>query len=229
VSVSSTGGGVGCPKPPSEPPSDSCPSYHQILEGDILWRIYARAHHLTPAPHTVSAQTFRYYGPLPQGRFDHHSPAGESPGPDGKRGIYYAGEKPWDCLIEVSSPDGVVKIVNQYIADLVVSRDLLLLDLRDDGAEGIYADATIAKTGERELTQEWARYIYDNSSHFGQGGLPVDGLIYRNAHNEGLAVALFERAEGSLLVHNNDPLSTPTIRTAIDLVVKRWPRIRIET
>jgi hypothetical protein len=220
------------PDPPSTPPGSSRPEFAKISESEYLWRVYKRERYSEPTPHMVRADTFRYYGPHEHGRFDHHTPAGKSPGPDPERGIYYAGEERWSCLREVSELDGIVKIKNYFMVDLLVLRDLLLLDLRLDYADRIHANRAIADAPtNRSLTQQWARYVYDHPSHFGQNGLPVDGLMYFSAQDYAVVVALFERADGALLVndHNDHPLSTPAIRTAIDHRLNLWPNLTVET
>jgi RES domain len=67
-------------------------------------------------------------------------------------------------------------------------RPLDLLDLTSDGALAIGAVGTLAWGDEpRDLTQRWARWIYEQYSD-------LDGIWYRAAHQGGEAAALWDRA-----------------------------------
>lgn len=213
--------------PPSSPPTKQRPCYKTLSAGEFLWRVYTQVSWSEPFQHTVAADTFRYYGPTE--RFDHHRPVGKAKGPDTSHGIYYAASERWDCLFETSSWDGTIRIKNRYMADVLVLRDLLLLDLRGNGAMLAGTLAGIAKTDDRSLTQAWARYVHEHDGDFARNGVPVHGLMYSNASNEGVSVALFERADGALQVNNDDPLSLPTLRSAIDLVLENYEKLHVET
>ncbi|MGH2557957.1 MAG: RES family NAD+ phosphorylase [Thermomicrobiales bacterium] len=75
-----------------------------------------------------------------------------------------------------------------------VTRPLHLLELRDNGALCAGTVAAIAKC-EHRLSQPWSRYFYENATDFND----LDGLIYRNAHNDEPAVLLYERARPALV------------------------------
>lgn len=209
-------------------PKDLDPKYTVLLSGDFLWRVYERKLYTEPVPHIAGADTFRYYGPL--ARFDHHAPVGVCEGPDPERGIYYAGEDRWNCAVEVFFAQKTIKIRGYYMADLAVREDILLLDLRDEseGAVKIGATAEISKC-DHGISQEWARFIHAHPLDFCQSGLSVQGLMYNNAHIGGVSVALFERAAGTLEVINDDPLSLPPLRSALDMLSKRIPGLYVET
>ena len=49
--------------------------------------------------------------------------------------------------------------------------------------------ASLAKVPEHRIGQAWSRFFYEDARFGG-----IDGLIYRNAHNDEDAVALYERA-----------------------------------
>jgi hypothetical protein len=75
------------------------------------------------------------------------------------------------------------------LGSLRVDRLLRVLDLRGEGAWN---------------AQQWARFFYDTDPE-------LDGLIYGNAHNGADAVALFERADGDLILEHDLALADPRL------------------
>ncbi len=73
--------------------------------------------------------------------------------------------------------------------------------------------AAVSKEADRNITQIWARYFYDNLAIYGN----IDGLIFFNAHNDDEAIALFERATDALVLHpgNTIELSNPALSTEL--------------
>jgi hypothetical protein len=55
--------------------------------------------------------------------------------------------------------------------------------------------AALAKVADRSLSQAWSRYFYEQTSLYGQ----IDGISFHNAHNEEEAIALYERAQSTLV------------------------------
>ena len=214
------------PDPPTSPPEDILPAYETLERGRRLHRIYAPASFLLPRPHTVGPTTFRHFGPTD--RFDHHAVSSSTPGPDLRHGIYYAGVDLWDCAIEVFWRTRIIRLANNRYTEVMVNRDLTLLDLRDEGAMRIGASAALSKGGPRERTQAWARYIYRHTSTFTRDGQPIDGLLYSNSHNEGLAVALFERASRNLRRHSDRALRSGTIRESLECLAIKVPSLSVE-
>ncbi len=214
----------GLPDPPSRPPFGVDPRYEVLEAGEFLRRIYTPESFLQPWPHTVGPTTFRHFGPTE--RFDHHQPG--SPSPDARRGIYYAGAEMWDCAVEVFWRTRIIRLANNRFAEVLVQRDLRLLDISSDGAMRIGATAALSKGGPREKTQSWARHIYNHSDTYRYDGLPIDGLMYSNSHNEGRAVALFERASDSLRIHSDRALSNATIRAALEMRARTIPSLTVE-
>ena len=53
----------------------------------------------------------------------------------------------------------------------------------------------MAVDGRRILTQAWSRYFYENLDLYEY----IDGLIFNNAHDGQMAIALYERAASKLL------------------------------
>ncbi len=146
-----------------------------------------------PSRHGATAIGFRSYGPLL--RFDHHRGQEDgTPSDDAGRGIYYAAMTLSGCLVEVFGDTGVVDLHRHYVASPILRRDLRLLDLRRNGAMRAGTKAAIAKVSDRGLSQAWSRHFYETTGVYAV----VDGLIYLNAHNDEVAVALYERAADAL-------------------------------
>ena len=213
------------PRPPDVPDRGVTPQYAFFEAGRFLSRIYAPESYLEPWPHTIGPKTFRRFGPIE--RFDHHAVA-DPPAPDASHGIYYAGVDIWDCAVEVFWRTRIIRLASNRFAALLVTRDLLLMDLDREGAIRIGATAGLSKGGTRTRTQEWARHIHSHPDFYASDGRPVDGLLYTNSHNEGSAVALFERAEGCLSVDTDRALKCDTLRTALELCAARVPALSIE-
>lgn len=188
--------------PPLKPPS---PLFRSLVAGSFMLRIF------DPTRHVTTALSFRYFGPL--GRFDHQrlSPAGSSDDPD--RGISYAGLTLSCCLVECFGDVGVIEIKGQQIARLKLTRDLTLLDLRGSGAMRAGAVAALAKIADRNLSQAWSRYFYEQTADYGH----LDGISYLNAHNDEEAIAIYERAQSALVCPDSQilPLNHPSLRPAI--------------
>lgn len=175
------------PPPPQHLPN---PLFFSLPAGDRLIRIF------DPSIFHATAVSFRSFGPL--GRFDHHRGMEANnptlPDRDPDRSIYYAALTFSGCLVEVFGDAGVVEISRQKVAAATVTRDLKLLDLRGAGAMRAGSVAALSKVTARSLSQEWSRYFYDREDIYTK----IDGLIYFNAHNDEVAIALYERAADAL-------------------------------
>ena len=188
------------PPPPQNSPAPTV----EILEpGSHLIRIF------NPNQHGVQALTFRNYGPIH--RFDHQR--GDTPQIDSERGIYYAAFTLAGCLIECFGDTGIIEIRAEEVCRIEITRPITLLDLRGSGAMKAGSVAALAKTADRSLSQEWSRYFYEQESIYA----PVDGLIHFNAHNDDIAIALYERAIDGLVCPSNQiiRLDHPQLRSAI--------------
>jgi hypothetical protein len=178
------------PPPPSRAVA---PIFLDIPTGEKLVRIFDRTRR------GATALTFRANGP--RKRFDHHRGRGpeREPDDDPDRAVYYAAWSPdaaealSSCLVEVFGDTGVVAFADLEVATPTATRPLHLLDLRGHGAMCAGAVAAIAKC-EHRLSQPWSRYFYEAADDFGV----IDGLIYRNAHNDEPAIVLYERARTAL-------------------------------
>jgi RES domain len=191
----------------SPPPLKSpAPLYRTLASGSFLLRIF------DPTRYSTQALTFRYYGPI--NRFDHHRiPPEGARAQDPERGIYYAGLTLSCCLVEYFGDIGAIELKGQQICRVQLVRDLTLLDLRGNGAMRAGSVAALAKVADRNLSQEWSRYFYEQTSHYRQ----VDGISYLNAHNDEEAIALYERAQSALVCPDTQilRLDHPSLRPAI--------------
>jgi hypothetical protein len=168
-----------------------------------------------PTRHNTKALDFRYFGPI--NRFDHQCAKGVNiKGEDPKRGIYYAGFTLSCCIVEVFGDEGVISLKDQQVCLVEIIRQLTLLDLRGEGAMRAGSVAALAKIGERALSQEWSRYFYEHFDDYSS----VDGIIFYNAHNDEKAIALYERAEKSLVCSETNilRLDHPSLRPALQQI-----------
>ena len=139
--------------------------------------------------------------------------SGDIPQIDSERGIYYAAFTLAGCLIECFGDIGVIEIRDEEVCRIETTRPINLLDLRGAGAMKAGSVAALAKTADRSLSQEWSRYFYEQKGIYSN----IDGLIYFNAHNDDIAIALYERAIDSLVCPSNQiiRLDHPQLRPAI--------------
>lgn len=189
--------------PPPKPPS---PLYRTLISSSTLLRIF------DPTRYGTQALTFRSYGPI--NRFDHQRlpPTGDR-AEDLERGIYYAGLTLSCCLVEYFGDVGIIELKDQQICRVQLTRDLTLLDLRANGAMRAGAVAALAKIADRDLSQEWSRYFYEQTDQYGE----IDGISYLNAHNDEEAIALYERAQSALVCPDTQilPLAHFSLRPGI--------------
>ena len=199
------------------PTRNISPQFTELKSGTTIQRIF------DPTSYGSTATGFRYYGPL--SRFDHHN--SQKPELNKERGIIYAGLSLSCCLIEVFGDDEMIKIQQQQIAFITLKQSLKLLNLRESGAWSAGSVAAMASDGRRKLTQAWSRYFYENPDLYGD----IDGLIFNNAHDGQMAIALYERAASKLLSADVSvlDLNEPTIReTVLAIATKLNLLIEIE-
>ena len=178
---------------PPPPKRSAQPVIHTLPAAERLLRIY------DPGEWNNTALSFRRRGG-PRLRFDHHlSPDDES------RGIHYSAPTLEACVVEVYGDDGLISTGSRRLGSLLLQRSLRLLDLRGDGAWQAGATAAICSSPYHRDSQPWSRYFYESDTD-------LDGLLYANAHNAAIAVALFERAEAALMVENDLPLADSRVR-----------------
>ncbi len=100
------------------------------------------------------------------------------------------------ALVEVfGDPPRVITKGTFRVVRLRLNGPVKLLDLRGRGGMLAGPSEAVCQTPNRAESQEWARYIYDRTATYGA----VDGIFYSNSHNGMDAVALFERAEGTII------------------------------
>ena len=163
--------------------------------------------------------TFRSFGPLL--RFDHHRGDGATmrAAIDPDRAVYYAAwsenasEAFASCLVEVFGDTGMVEPSDFHVAMPEVTADLTLLDLLDSGSMRAGTVAAIAKCP-HDASQPWSRFFYERVDLYDT----VDGLIYRNAHNDQPALVLYERAQARLHCTDDDTLRLDDGRIRIALL-----------
>lgn len=192
------------------PTRNISPQFTELEPGTTIQRIF------DPTSYGATATGFRYYGPL--SRFDHQSTKNK-PVVSKDRGIIYAGLSLSCCLIEIFGDDETIKIQKQQVAIITLKQSLKLLDLRYSGAWNAGSVSAMAVDGRRKLTQTWSRYFYENPDLYGN----IEGLIFNNAHDGQMAIALYERATSKLLSADISilDLNEPTIRETILAIATR--------
>ena len=157
------------------------PQYTTLSKREELIRIF------DPTRYNTTATSFRNYGPI--SRFDHHREYSNNIDPD--RSVIYAGRTLSCCLVEIFGDGGTITIAHQKVAFLTLTSEMKLLDLRGKGAMGAGTVAAISSITQRDISQAWGRYFYENPNLYEK----VDGLIFSGAHNGEDAIALYERAK----------------------------------
>ncbi len=174
---------VAIPFPPPDPKISVSPVFEILNPGTKLRRIF------DPTKYNTQAITFRHYGPI--GRFDHQRGSSSKPDFDSARGINYWGFSLSCCLVEVFGDTRVIDTENKEVALVELTTTIKLLDLRGSGAMRSGIVSAIAKTAQRNLSQAWSSYFYEQYDE-------IDGLLFNNAHNDEAAIALYERAQPQL-------------------------------
>lgn len=165
-----------------------------------------------PTKYGATAISFRSVGPI--SRFDHHRTSPDKkPQLDPDRSIIYGAFTLSSCLVEIFGDFDIIEVKQQEVAFIELAESLTLLDLRGSSAMKAGTVSAISKTANRNLSQTWSRYIYEQTSLYSD----IDGLIYANAHNDEDAVALYERAMTKLTLAKvkTMPLNHPALRSAI--------------
>lgn len=202
------------PEPPSAAAMRGIPPDVKMLPaGTRLYRIYFRGGR-TPG----GWDRFRYFGPLPNARFDHHF---EPPGVQERAVLYAAawGDAVATCIAEVFQEERLVdtRRHDPQLACFSLAEEVPLLSLRGRWPTKAGASANI-NSGPRPRSRRWSRKIYD--AYPG-----ISGLFYTSSMNRNRpAVLLYERAARTLpeAPDFNRPLSdaallVPLERIASDL------------
>ncbi|HWE62431.1 MAG TPA: RES family NAD+ phosphorylase [Chloroflexota bacterium] len=154
-----------------------------------------------PGRFATRALTFRAVGPA--SHFDHHraGPPASLLDPmkglwhDPDRAISYFGLTLSCCLVEVFGDTLTIERTPWEMAVVELTAPVTLLDLRDNHAMLAGTVEALCKTEDRDLTQRWGRYFYQEIVTYGV----VDGLRFHGAHNSEDCFALFERAAHALV------------------------------
>lgn len=194
------------PDPPQRAPAQTPPVWRDLPAGTQLWRVYFRG-----GPYPVEWDTFRAFGPVRSGRFDHHLP----PPREQERRIYYCAPSLPTCLAETFQEERIIDVQqsNPWAVSFVTRRSLRLLDLC--GIWPTRAGASMAiNSGPRYRARRWSQAIYE-------AYLDADGLWYASSmHANRPSIALYERAMGALpptpQFHRalSDALLLPILRNA---------------
>jgi RES domain len=208
---------VQIPYPPPTGP-EPIPVVTSIPSTQRLWRIW------NPERYGATAIGFRETGPF--ARFDHHQPnrPGSPLAPNLGRGILYAGLTFSAAVIETfgsNNPARIVDLSAPYHLGLAsLKRDLVMLDLRMDGAVLAGTVHALCGTEDRAMSQAWGRYFYESPTVYGR----VDGILFPSAHNGEDCVALFERAADALTCSPQDVLllADIAVRAALEEIAVRF-------
>ena len=197
------------PRPPlPDPRGDEIPA---LGEGILVWRVYRAA-----GRHPATWSTFRTYGPVANGRFDHHGPP---PHDDPTRGILYGS---LDAPAAIAEAFGDGRLIDRdcdapWLVCFALGRDITLLDLRGGWPTRAGASQAIA-SGPRDVAQAWSREIYVAYPS-------VQGLLYRSAMaGSSTNIALYERAAAALPGHPvlHVPLAHPGLGRALSRIADRF-------
>lgn len=183
------------PRPPASLPGLR-PEDVATIEGET-WRVY-----FSDGPHPGSWRSFRYYGPVVGGRFDHHVPP---QGLSTSRATLYAATDIDTCLAEVFQAGRVIDrhTGTPYLAAFSPERPLRLLDVRATwpARAGV---TQILNTGSHRRAHEWSRQFYTDYPD-------LDGVLYPSAAAGiiGVNIMLYERAAAALPTRPlfNEPLT----------------------
>lgn len=184
------------------------PEFVTLDRNDVLLRIF------DPTKYNATATDFRNYGPV--SRFDHHQQYPNKIDPE--RSVIYAAQTLSCCLVEIFGDGGIIRIEQQQLAFITLKNALKLLDLRGSAAMAAGTLAALSSITERDISQAWGRYFYENQQLYGK----VDGLIFVGAHNGEDAVCLYERAESKLTSAHVEILNLnhPDLRDTILSIAK---------
>lgn len=178
----------------------------------VLWRLYKSS-----GPYPQRWNEYRYYGPLPESRFDPQvPPEGEG---DSDRGVIYASADPLSPFAEVYQGDRVIRPDEDGVT-LVAwqpTGPVRVLDLRGDF---VYRNGGLLEEMHDvvSVTQQWARKIFAEAEDW------MHGVVYTGATTGTATYALFNRAgapnsmPGEPVFHARltDPTAQVFILDAID-------------
>lgn len=204
--------------PSPEALRDVPPDVVQLGVGTRLARIYSRG-----GRHPQAWHDFRYWGPAPNSRFDHH------PADAGHKGVLYGatGDDAFaTCVAESFQETRTVdRHRNQpWLVVFELARAVPLLSLRGKWPTRAGASYDINSNARRNLTQAWARSIH--------AAYPdLCGIYYSSSMNGGQpAVVLSERAASAMpsRPHSNRALSDASLTVPLRNVCSKTTGIGYE-
>ncbi|MCP4664457.1 MAG: RES family NAD+ phosphorylase [bacterium] len=183
--------------PPSTLPSK--PAVLTLPQGLRLLRFYR------PARGNWSAH--RFYGPLPEMRFDHHEPPCSV---DPTRSVWYASTSLRGAVAETFGRGGIVDPASGIrLVKVEVGGELRVLNLIGVSARAMGLTQEIATTTDYAASQAWARAFYDQYP-------TIQGIRWRGRQIGSVCVVLNDRAAMDALSPELDSdLTDPRI----------WPRV----
>ncbi len=123
--------------------------------------------------------------------------------PEGRYGVLYVAQERMGAFIETFGRKPGKRrffssqLASRRLATVGARRDLRLVDFRGDGLPQLGATAEVT-SGPYDLSRAWSRALYEHPRE-------PDGICYRLKHAPGRAgVAIFDRAEGDVAVHERD-------------------------
>ena len=184
------------------------PEISKLPAGTELWRIYKRG-----GDHPVLWDSFRAFGPLRTGRFDHHLPGEDGSSRLQDRMILYAATQITTCLAEFFQGTRTIsrEAEHPWLVGFQLHLDVVLLDLT--GAWPTRAGTSMAiNSGPRSRCRLWSRAVYEAYPQ-------LQGLYYASSmHGNRPSFALYEHAQPALPTKPifNRPLSDPALLGDLD-------------
>lgn len=158
------------------------------------------------ARYYVDGGSFRFFGPQPGGRFDHH-PAGPPRRQPG-HGILYAAAGFRCAVAEVFGDRRRVAPADWHrLAILATTQRLTLVDVRDQACIPLGVPAGAMRTRDRPLTQKVARALH--------AATDADGLLYEGWFTGDTCVALWERSRPAVSVVDDRALDDLAVLPAL--------------
>jgi hypothetical protein len=189
------------PGPPPLPPPDLAAQalpLHTLEAGTLLYRIH-----------------FRHHDPVHFGRSPEAGDRHRWDAPDAGYGVCYLGEADPIAFAESflrQQPTRYLESAQlepRSLATLCTTREVRLARMHGDGLARLGATLAVV-AGPYEVCQAWSLAL-----HRHPGSPPVDGISYRARHDDGLAVALFDRAGDTLEEVSRLALLDPQLATVL--------------
>jgi RES domain len=142
-------------------------------------------------------------------RFDHHNPAHP------ERSVAYGAARLSGALAEVYGATRVIdRLATMHVGFFAPSRAVRLIDLRGQGALAIGATGELTTTPDRDLSQRWARWLYERYRW-------ARGVTYEGRYAGCLCVAMWDRAP-LVRPRLSLPLTTPWIFREVEQWADRY-------